>query len=146
MCFMLFVGTDEPLPLKEWRKEAPDVCVRPVLDDEEGVRVDFSKPVVQYVGSTASCGCDFPRWILYNGEVPDDPAEFIDSEQAAIHEQNRRALVKLREGRARGSDEIYGVWAGDYANAPKGIQEISLDRIRQSSFLFGEQIFYRVQL
>jgi hypothetical protein len=110
------------------------------------VRIHFSKPIVQYVGSTSGCGCDFPHWILYNGEVPDNPAEFIDPEQSATHEQNRQALVKLLEGRARGSAEVYGVWADNYAKAPKGIQEISLDRIRQSSFLFGEQIFYRVQL
>jgi hypothetical protein len=146
MCFMLFVGTDEPLPLKEWRKEAPDVCAQLIGEDETGERIHFNKPIVQYVGSTSGCGCDFPHWILYNGEVPDNPAEFIDPEQSATHEQNRQALVKLLEGRARGSAEVYGVWADNYAKAPKGIQEISLDRIRQSSFLFGEQIFYRVQL
>jgi len=146
MCFMLFVGTDEPLPLKEWRKEAPDVCVRPILENEDGIRVHFRKPVVQYVGSTASCGCDFPHWILYNGEVPDDPTELIDPDQAITHELNRRGLVKLLASGAPGSVEIYGVWAGNYGRQPKKIEEISIDQIRESSFLFGEQIFYRVSL
>ena len=72
MCFMVFVGTDEPLLLKEWDKGAPDIWVRPVGENELAVQAHFKKPVVQYVGSTASCGCDFPHWLLFNGEVPSD--------------------------------------------------------------------------
>jgi hypothetical protein len=72
MCFMLFAGTDKGLPLQEWNKDAPDISVRPLLGDEAQIKIYFRKPVVQYVGSTAGCGCDFPHWILFNGEVPAD--------------------------------------------------------------------------
>ena len=78
--------------------------------------------------------------------MPDDPTQYINPDEAATHECNRQALVELLERRARGSVEIYGVWAGNYTKVPKRIEQISIDRVREGSFLFGEQVFYSVQL
>jgi len=142
---MLFVGTDEPLPLKKWDKEAPDIWVGSVGEDEAAIRGHFSKPVVQYVGSTSHCGCDFPHWIIYNGEDPPIGIEESDPEQAASDQFNRQALVKLLERARSGCVELYGVWAGNWAEAPRRVEDITIDRMRESSFLLGEQVFYRVQ-
>jgi hypothetical protein len=136
---MLFVGTDEPLPVKEWRKDAPDICVLPVLENESGIRAHFSKAIVQFVGSTAGCGCDFPHWMLQNGEIPDDPTQYINPEEAVTHDYNRQALVKLLETGAQGSVEIYGVWAGNYAKAPKRTEQISIDRLRDVRFCLASR-------
>jgi len=150
MCFMLFVGTDEPLPLKEWRREAPDICVQPVSENASAVRTHFSKPVVQYVGSTSGCGCDFPHWLLYNGEEPNHvPEEVVyraDPERAATDQNNRQALVELLERGSRGLIELYAVWDGNWSEAPIRVEEISMNRMRERSFQFGAQVFYRVEL
>lgn len=146
MCFMLFAGTDEPLPLKEWRKQKPDIWVRPVGKNEAGIRVHFSKSVVQYVGSTAGCGCDFPHWILYNGKEPDTSIEETDPAQAATDQYNRQALATLLESFGKVSVELYGVWDGNWAKSPRRMEDISIGRMRGNSFLLGEEVFYRVQL
>lgn len=146
MCFMLFAGTDAPLPLSEWRKEKPDVWVRPVGENETGIRAHFSKALVQFVGSTTGCGCDFPHWLLHNGEEPEVRLEETDSARAARDRCNRQALASLLEGLGKGSAELYGVWAGNWEKRPRRIEEISLSKLCENSFLLGEQVFYRVKL
>jgi hypothetical protein len=147
---MLFVGTDEPLPLKEFRKEALEICVQPIGENEAAVRAHFSKPIVQYVGSTSGCGCDFPHWLLHNGEEPNHVPEAVasgrDPGRAASDEHNRQALVKLLERGSRGLIELYGVWDGNWSEAPIRTEEISVKRMHEKSFRLGEQVFYRVQL
>ena len=40
--------------------------------------------------------------------------------------------------------ELYGVWAGDFAEEPRVREEISLESIRSDDFHFKERGFYRV--
>ena len=145
MCFMLFVGTEKPLPLKEWRK-GPDVWVRPVVENEAGIRAHFSKPVVQYVGSTSGCGCNFPHWILFNGEVPDDGFDGRDDDLRRVNHQNARSLVKLLRDGSESSVELYGVWAGNESKPPISMESVAVEDINAPTFLFGEQVFYRVKV
>jgi len=145
MCFMLFVGTDKPLPLKEWRRDAPDICVRSLSGDEERIKPHFSKPLVQYVGSTAGCGCDFPHWILFNGEPPADGFDGREEDQKQTNTENAKRLVRLLRGNGGGSFEIYGVWAGNWSKPQLDQKYIQLDEVLSPSFLFGEQVFYRVK-
>jgi len=145
MCFMLFAGTDKGLPLQEWNKDAPDISVRPLLGDEAQIKIYFRKPVVQYVGSTADCGCDFPHWILFNGEVPADGFDGRDEEQKKSDFENARRLMKLLRESGERDVELYGVWAGNWLKPPIAIKGIALDDIVAPTFLFGEQVFYRVK-
>lgn len=142
---MLFVGTDNPLRLKEWRKDSTDICVQPLSGDEEEVRAHFSKPFVQYVGSTAGCGCDFPHWILFNGEPPADGVDGRESEQKQTNAENAKKLVQLLRENGDCAFEIYGVWAGNWSKQALARRDIQLEDILSPSFLFGEQFFYRVK-
>lgn len=145
MCFMLFVGTDNPLPLKEWRKDIPDICVQPLSGDEEAVRTHFSKPFVQYVGSTAGCGCDFPHWLLFNGEPPADGFDGRDDDQKQTNTENAKRLVRLLHENGGRVFESYGVWAGNWSKPPLDQKDMQLHEVLSPSFLFGEQVFYRVK-
>jgi hypothetical protein len=70
MCFVLYVGTASPLPLRPWRQEAPALSVKTLSAKEEAIKAHFTKKVVQYVGSTSDCGCDFPHVIIQNWRSP----------------------------------------------------------------------------
>ncbi len=143
---MLFVGTDKPLPRSEWSKEAPNVWVGTVGENEAAVTTHFTKPAIQYVGSTAGCGCDFPHWILFNGEIPADEFDGRDEDQKKCNCENARKLVTLLRCTGESSVELYGVWAGNWAKSPVSMKSILLEEILDPGFLFGEQVFYRIQL
>jgi hypothetical protein len=68
MCFVLFAGTEKPLRQRSWQEDNPDICVEPLTERNYPIKAHFSKPEVQYIGSTAGCGCEFPHVILYDGE------------------------------------------------------------------------------
>jgi hypothetical protein len=42
--------------------------------------------------------------------------------------------------------ELYGIWDGDFAEASKAREDVSLLRILDSDFHFKEQSFYRVSM
>ena len=146
MCFMLFVATDKALPLKEWREDAPGIWVGPLRENEAAVRGHFNKPVVQYVGSTSGCGCDFPHWILFNGEVPTDGFDGRDEGLRKVNYENAKNLVKLLRDSSETSVEIYSVWAGNESNPPLSKKSITIEGILMPTFLFGEQVFYQVRI
>jgi hypothetical protein len=83
MCFVLYVGTSHPIPRREWRKDAPDLSMKSLTGRESPIAAHFSKPEVQYVGSTCGCGCDFPHLMFQNGEWPWFDDEEPESEQEA---------------------------------------------------------------
>ena len=143
---MLYVETTEPIPRKEWVKEAPGICVRNLIEYDTEVKKHFGSPEVQYVGSTSGCGCDFPHVMQQNGGWPifDDPEE--DPEYKATIHHNRQELVKLLRMTSGETVEIYGVWAGDFAKEPIIHEEISLDIMIRSDFYFKERGYYRVKV
>lgn len=143
---MLYVGTAEQIPRKEWIKDTPGICIRNLIEYDAEVQKHFGSPEVQYVGSTSGCGCDFPHVMQQNGGWP----IFNDSEEdpeykATIH-HNRQELVTLLRVISEETLEIYGVWAGDFDKEPSIREEISLDTILGSDFYFKERGFYRVRV
>jgi hypothetical protein len=147
MCFLLYVGSNSPLPRKAWRVDAPDVNVRALVDEEMPIKAHFTAREVQYVGSTSDCGCDFPHAMFQNGGWPE--IEFADSlesypDRIASERYNRGALVNLLRGAGEEAVELYGVWAGDYAKPPESREVIKLERIVHSDFIFKERGFYKV--
>jgi hypothetical protein len=146
ICFMLYVGTVTPLPQKVWKKDSPDIWVRPILEGEASVTSHFGTPIVQYVGATSGCGCDFPHVLLHNGELREFLNAEDDPEQLATYRRNRRALADLLRGHDEKLIEIYGVWAGNEAKAPSRVSQISLNQFLDDAFALGEQVFYRVTI
>ena len=147
MCFVLYAGTTKPLSRRAWRKDAPDLSVQSLTDRDEAIRKHFSNPEVQYIGSTSGCGCDFPHVTLHKGEWPFfEELERKDPERNASDRRNREALVGLLRESGEQAVEFYGVWDGDFIEAPKALEDVSLERLLDSDFRFKEQGFYRVSL
>ena len=145
MCFTLYVGTEKPLPLIEWKKEAPDICVERIPDNQVGMKVYFSMPVVQYVGSTSGCGCDFPHWENVQGQVQPEDFDPRDEDEKRSNQENVAALLKLLRESGEPEWEIYGVWNGDCTDSPSAVKSIALADIEKPNFLFIERVFYRVR-
>jgi hypothetical protein len=49
---MLYAGTTKPIPRREFDEHAPNLSVNSLADEDSPVRAPFSKPEVQYIGST----------------------------------------------------------------------------------------------
>ena len=146
MCFLLYAGTSKPIARKEWSSEARDVCVKPLTEHENAIRAHFSQPEVQYIGSTSGCGCDFPNIMYQNGDWPDFKFEDDDDEQQASERYNREALAALLHATGEPMVELYGVWDGDFAEAPQAREEITVQAIKQQDFKFKERGFYTVRV
>lgn len=69
--------------------DAPDVCVKSLGETDANIASHFTRPEVQYVGSTSGCGHDFPHTTLYSALVETDP------EWEASERLNRERLVTL---------------------------------------------------
>jgi hypothetical protein len=143
MCFVLFAGTSQPIALRKSKKEPPGLGVEKLSDDELPVTAHFSKPYVQYIGSTSGCGCDFPFSMFEYGET--EFAEELDGEEKNA-DFNRRALVDLLSECHETELELYGMWNGDYTESPASREVIRLDEILDRKFHFRERGFYKVKI
>ena len=153
MCFVLYVGTSNPLPRRKFDKDSLDLSVESLSERDAAIKQYFSKPEVQYVGSTSGCGCDFPHATLQNGRWPelgyhDEDAEKdeLDIAREVSDRQNCNALVALLRTSGNETVELYGVWDGDFAKAPRARQEVSINELIGRNFRFKEQGFYKVHL
>ena len=143
---MLYVGTSHQIPRRSWDIDSPDISVRALREHEAQITKHFSLPQVQNIGSTSCCGCDFP-WIMFqNDGWPTSGDEDDDEELTASELVNRTALVGLLRTIQNDSVELYGVWAGGYAEDPRSREKITLKRIFDSDFRFKERGFYEVML
>jgi hypothetical protein len=144
MCFVLYAGTVRALPRVAWNKEAPDLSVESLTERDAAIRQYFSNPEVQYIGSRSGCGCDFPNVMLQNGEwttfyTEEAEKDEFDKARDTSDRHNRGLLVGLLRANGNNIIELYGFWLGDnQANtkSPQAFENITLDRILESDFLF----------
>jgi len=153
MCFVLYVGTTNPLPRREFDKDSLDLSVESLTDRDAAIKHYFSKPEVQYVGSTTGCGCDFPHATLQNGRWPeieyhdeDVEKDELDNAREVSDRQNCKALIALLRTTGDEMVELYGVWDGDFAKAPQAQEDISIHGLLDRNFRLKEQGFYKVYL
>jgi hypothetical protein len=148
MCFVLYAGTSNPMSQKEWHDDAPVLSVKLLTERESPIRSHFSKPEVQYIGSTSGCGCDFPSAMFQNGEWPWLDDYEGDAEREASDRYNKETLAALLRDTGEQMVELYGVWDGsfDFATPPRVREEISLKMLVERNFRFKEQGFYVVRL
>jgi hypothetical protein len=81
-----------------------------------------------------------------NGAWPKCEEEDMDEESAADLRSNRELLVDLMRTTGEPRIELFGVWAGDFAEEPAIREEICVDSILRSDFYFKQRGFYRVTL
>jgi hypothetical protein len=144
MCFMLYAGTSEPLPRREWNEDVPNLYVKSLDRADEIVTTHFSQAEVQIIGSTSGCGCNFPNATLTEEGWVGYPAE-----SEAAERFNRAELVALLQESGEEMVELYGVWLDDKEtlSKPEVFREnIALTRILEPTVRFKERGFYRVSL
>ncbi len=147
MCFTLYAGTTNPLPRKEWDKDARGLSVNSLVERDAHIIRHFNRREVQYIGSTSGCGCDFPHVTLTRGEWVGYPAVVVDDPAWEASERvNREALVALLRESGEKTVDLYGIWDGDFAKPVNVREEIPLSRILEPNFRFKERGFYTVSL
>ena len=146
MCFQLYAGTARPLPRSDWNMHNPHVHVCDLKGSDSWAKSIFTKPEIQYIGSTTCCGCAFPSAIHQNGGWPYwlDPVE--DAEEIASDQRECEELCQLLSQLGEDEIELYGVWAGNEGQEPLIREEVTLDDIRRELFRFKEGGFYHVKL
>jgi len=154
MCFVLYAGTTTPISRKKWDKgewhrslsdkDVPGLSVESLTARDAAVKVHFSHPEVQYVGSSSGCGCDFPHAMCQNSGWPElGYVEHLDGDQSALL---RQALVSLLRASREKMVELYGLWDGDFDLAPEARETIAAEEILSPAFRFKERGFYRVSI
>jgi hypothetical protein len=144
MCKMLYVAAVQPLPLISWQPSNPGFWVRELKEAEAGVRQQFSKPYVYYVGSHQGCGCGFAYGIWPIG--PASP--FAESERAeaeAGRESVRRLSEYLAHVVADGPIELYACWDEEQECEPAKRGVITSADIGGSAFQFEDSQFLTVR-
>lgn len=133
-------------------KDVVDLPVEALTERNAVIGQHFSRPEVQYVGSSSGCGCDFPHAIFQNGDWPEMEyntyagKDELDIARDVVRRRNCAALVALLQTTGEDSVELYGVWDGDFAVVPKARESISIESLLDPNFCFKEQGFYKVSL
>lgn len=145
MCFLLYAATSAPIPRRAWVKENPVISVVDLAESKTAIRAHFSLPEVQYIGSDTSCGCGFPNAMYQNGGWPEIEWSERDAETLESDRRNLGLLGALLKSLDEPCIELYGVWAGDEAEAPVSRESLSINDILKDSFIFKERGFYSVR-
>ncbi|HEY1925342.1 MAG TPA: hypothetical protein VGG58_08815 [Candidatus Acidoferrum sp.] len=77
---------------------------------------------------------------------PEGKKDELDSARENPERRNCEALAALLRTTGDKMVELYGVWDGDFANAPMVAETISIARLVDAGFRSKEQGFYRVFL
>ena len=142
MCLMLYVGSRQRLP----EQKTPDLTVEPVEDARLGVVQWFTQPVIQFVGAHTGCSCGFPS-VLAESVIEYYDGMWPDSDDRPDDLRSVSALIQLlRAALGAGQPvELYPVWDGDEAKAPKGVVHWSLEQLAPETFFFNEQFMHVVR-
>ncbi len=138
MCMVLYVAADKPLPLITWDENNPKFHVTELNEYSAGVRKQFSKPYVYYLGSDQGCGCGFS----YGQFVNDD--EELESRESVL----RLSKYLSQAVALAGPLELYSCWSGDEEEPPE-FQEVVTseeipDEIGGEAFSFQEREFIKI--
>ena len=68
----------------------------------------------------------------------------VDEEEAQSDRVNREGLVRILRDAGEPTVELYGIWDGDFDEAPEAFEEVSFEMILNPEFRFKERGFYRV--
>lgn len=131
MCLMLYLASDQPLPLVDGAESKAAFSLTNLHDTEDRVRGQFSESNVYTVGAHEGCGCGFQL-----GQYP--------GESESERSQNARSLALLAdyldEQLATGAKiSLFACWAGDQECPAEGTRLISTKELRGEVFFFAEK-------
>ena len=134
MCWVVYIASDQPLPLIGWDDARPAFNVR-ALDAEalSRVRHHFSLPHVVEAGSHEGCACGFNCGVL----------QAADDRERAEEDARLRSLESLAEyveqAASEGRLELYACWIGDEELAEQGRALVSTQCFRRQPFELEER-------
>jgi len=133
-CMTIYLAAEGPLPLVEWRAEAPGFYLADLeTENDELVRVQFTSPHVYCAGSHSRCGCGFNYGRIAKFER--DPEEMA---------RKRHSLAAMSEYLAHeigrvGEIELFACWDGDQAADPEIHRDLTPSSLLSERFFFYEK-------
>lgn len=123
---MLYLGSDNLIPIDEWNQENPKVAFNdPVMKPEH-----FSKANVYFVNSTECCGCGFKQKI---------DVQYVDLSESENKSENQSQLHKHISKFLESENfiELFGCWAGS-ENDLETKREVQISELIEDDFYFAE--------
>ena len=145
MCMMLYIGSDNELPLIEWRDGETPICVSALnilskdYKDDDFFACEYLKKRYKYhIGSWEGCGCGFEF---------DYSDELYDKDDNDLGKQSVEALFGyIRANVIGGECELLSFWSGDQYKGITHQSNIDLKEfIPSESFSFEEGQYTVVQ-
>jgi hypothetical protein len=131
MCLLIYLASDQPLPLLAWDAKSPDFHVSELYAEQEHVRNHLGLPHVYQCGSEERCGCAFNYGWEYP-EYQDDPGQL---------EMAKRSRLKLYHYlKTNKVLKIYPCDAEEENLSIENIVSISLADLLQDDFIFQNRI------
>lgn len=148
MCYVLYIGTDHPLPTIPWDENDRKLNTADLKDYDFEIAVHFTKPHQKYLGSDQGCGCGFRNVSFQNGEWPEETMigteGYTGEDQQPIHQQLHDFIANLLTGEDT-TVELYGCWEGNANEPSAGGETILLSRQLDKAFHFRERFDYTVR-
>ncbi|HEY9467387.1 MAG TPA: hypothetical protein VIR54_30055 [Vicinamibacterales bacterium] len=139
---MLYVATADELPLTS----SPDLTIEAVDDARRAVDRWFSYRNVRFIGAHTGCSCGFPSVIA------ESPIEYFEGiwDDHGDREDDLRSVGALLDLLRRiversSSVELYPVWDGDQALAPKGVIAWQAGTLVPERFFFNQRFMHIVR-
>jgi hypothetical protein len=142
MCLMLYIGTAEELPLVS----SADLIIRSVDAARGNVKQWFSYATVRFVGAHSGCSCGFPS-ITAESPIEYFEGMLLQCGDRVADLRSIRALIELIGRAAARSErvELYPVYDGEEATAPKGVIDWPLDSLNPERLFFNERFMHVVR-
>lgn len=115
MCFLLYLGTDVPVPSVPWDENARAVHTSELTDHDRTIATHFTTRHVTYVGSSLHCGCGFRYAYLGDddlapfdvyGRIPDEDRDPDEEKEQQTNQEHLHDL--LAELASKTIIELYG--------------------------------------
>lgn len=131
MCMGVYLATDRPQPLVEWKEVEPSFNVTELSEQEAPVRGRFSKPYIYYLGAYTGCSCGF---------TPDEDGEEADAERSL-----RDLVAYVERAAGEGTAELFACWDGDYLEPADRRVELAAGDLADPELWFDELVFATVR-
>lgn len=148
MCFVLYIGTDDPLPTIPWQENDPHLNTADLTEHDRAVAKHFSKPYTKYLGSEQGCGCGFRNVSCQDGVWPEEwligqEKDYDGTSEAKIHQELHDFVLKrLHDNR---TIQLFGCWDGEFELPVVCRDNIEINKLLDHSFFFRERCLYTVR-
>ena len=129
MCYCVYLGADNDLPLVPFDAKSPIFSVQPVSASDAVVAQHFNKKNIYYVGSWQGCSCGFANDI-----------DFENAELVAKNSNSVTALLNYISSALQQEDtiEFYTCWVGNEWQEPQERKRENLDSVEVNGFELQE--------